>query len=240
MRNEAKLYTNRTNGHGSGCVIGYLRRNHPVAASGSIPNHKGRDTSRPATNSLRKKLADAYGREMDRAGFEREGLPADESPDGKARLVAILRRMADESDGEVDLDELPALYCEFGDDGDLPEDCRAILREIVPLKRKTDPLPDVAYVMRPDHTIRKTLIPTSDFDDLVELDRRLNERDGELTDAGKTGALKRKGGDFEELEGLTGEKRAKTLKQIGLRLMERKKEDGHVRFYSPPLNVEID
>ena len=214
--------------------------NHPVAAPESIENHKGRDTFRPATSSLREMIADAYRREMNKADFVWEELPADESPDGKARLVAILRRMADESDGEVDLDELPALYCEFGDDDDLPEDCRAILREIVPPKRKTDPLPDVAYVMRPDHTIRKTLIPTSDFDDFVELDRRLKKRDGELKDEGETKAKKRKGEDLVELEGLTREKRAKSLKQIGLRLMERKKPDGHVLFYSPPLRVETD
>ena len=160
---------------------------------------------------------------MDKAVFERDDLPAEELPDRKARLVAILRRMADESDGDVDLDELPTLYCNFGDDADLPDDCLVLLREIMPSRRTTDPLPDVSYVMKPHRNIWKTLRPTSNFDDLVELGRRLKERDGELIDIVKTGPKKREMQDLDELDGVTAEKRAKTLNKIGLMLMGQKK-----------------
>jgi hypothetical protein len=200
------------------------------------------DNTVPATerSGLRKKLDATYQREMARAGFQREAVGRHGVPGGKARMISIVRRMGNESDGEVDIDELPALNFKYGDDPDLPEDVRVVLRDIEAPIRKPNKLPDAAHVMKSDHTIRETLRPTTIFDDLVELDRRLYKRDREHAESAGTRIKKRKGQDLEELEGLTGERRNKKMKQIGLRLLARKEKDGHTRFYSPPLQDESE
>jgi hypothetical protein len=212
----------------------------PQVATRSNQSLHDRKVLVTATSSLRKKLAAAYEREMDRAGFEREAPGTNELPDGKAQMIAIVRRMGNESDGEVDIEELPALSRKYGDDPDLPEDVRVVLRDIVAPQRAPKKLPDVAHVLKSDHTIRKTLRPTTNFEDLVELDRRLYQRDKKHAESRGMRIKKRKRQDLEELEGLTGERRSKMMKQIGLELLARKQEDGHTRFYSPPLGEDTD